>query len=698
MPAHHLEPHAPRSVSRRVRHVRRSRGVRLLVSRLAAFATFAVLATIGATSAADASGYEGLTEAYVCNVETGRYLDADGRYGNSGRYNVSTSFSPTGDDEWRIDRLDDGRYTLRNMEKRTYLDADGADKNWNVDGSLSVRGDDKWTVVDVAGGGVALYSEYRQRYLDALGNDANWNVHTTPAVEATGVWLIVPLDEECVPGMLSAVSPATPAPTAAAVAPTPAPAPTAAPTTAPATPVPATATPVPAATSTPVPPTPTAVPPAPTPVPATPTPIPTPAPPAAVVLSADGPDDAELKAPITGVHRTVQAVGPNQLNSVEASFGPLDPTGLAKGAVDLRSNEFNFVAVIDLSQSTIDGRPGCGEDEDGDGRVGSVVDCEIVAVLSVLDEIRVAGGDATRVGMVGFSASAAAADVHPDEGVQLLTGIDTDADGSGTADIADVLRSVEPTEFDRRPMIHAFTEYELLHGTNYHDAAEAACSVVATAASEAPDVPTIVAFFSDGNSIFGGGVDDVLPCGNATFHTIAVGTGAQCTTGSPSLASLSDLTGGICSAITDPTELPDLLPAILVPELTEVSLALDALAPIDLSDALSEPLPTSADVTWNRALDGLPGFATAAEACVLVTVVMAAEPTQVRNCAPLRRATDALTWEWRATAWPGEAPVLVGADTANPSFVPSEPGMYVFEASATDSLGRLWTESVTHNA
>ena len=71
----------------------------------------------------------------------------------------------------------------------------------------------------------------------------------------------------------------------------------------------------------------------------------------------------------------------------------------------------------------------------------------------------------------------------------------------------------------------------------------------------------------------------VLPCGGVVFNTFAVGASSSCAgdpSGLGSLQEIASLTGGTCTEVTDPTDLPDaIVPAIVQSQLTEVAVSLD---------------------------------------------------------------------------------------------------------------------------
>lgn len=627
----------------------RAAGALLVAAMVSTFAATQIAGAAPTGAAQPEQGFDGVTTGYVCNVETGRYLDADGANGNSGRYNVSTSLSPTGDDEWDFERLPDGRFTLQNREKRTFLDADGADKGYNVDGSQSVRDDDKWEAQPLGGGVFVFFNTYRGRFLDAEGIGANWNVHTVAAPSATSQWMVVSLDNSCRLGMGPTPTPVPPAPT-----PTP--------------------TPEPIATATPLP------------APAAP-PFET------VTLTAPVPLAVAERLPVISPSSEMRLLGSDQASSIEVAVDAFDGDVLS-GRVELATNRFNFLAAIDISQSTIDGRPGCGGDEDGDGIIGSVVDCEIVAALDVVGRLQAGGAQGSQVGVVGFSASAAAADVSPEPGQQQLAAPSADANANGIADVVEVIRSLEATDFDQRPNIGLFTTKNLLHGTNFHDAAVAACDVSAGSNS----APTLVAFISDGRSMLGGGVEDLLPCGNTTFHSFAVGAGASCSNGTPSLQDLADRTGGSCAEVDDPENLPDILPALLIPEIVSISMTVDGGSPIDLTGSIIDAvLPAAGDLSFALDTTADPALqqaiATATELCITALAVVGGQEVPVANCSMVERPDGSLEYAWQTTDAPA-AVALSDPAAPSPTFVPSAVGTYAFAVAMVDSLGRSWTDTI----
>ena len=118
---------------------------------------------------------------------------------------------------------------------------------------------------------------------------------------------------------------------------------------------------------------------------------------------------------------------------------------------------------------------------------------------------------------------------------------------------------------------------------------------------------------SDGVASAGADVTTVLPCGGVVFNTFAVGSLSSCAgdpSGLGSLQEIANLTGGTCTEVDDPTDLPDeIIPAIVQSQLTQVAVSLDqtlngssdsafvALTNADIAPDLPQQGPAS--VNWN---------------------------------------------------------------------------------------------------
>lgn len=365
--------------------------------------------------------------------------------------------------------------------------------------------------------------------------------------------------------------------------------------------------------------------------------------------------------------------------------------GVVTGGANLTAfeveTELNVVNVIDVSGSTTQaqfgGDAGCGEDENNDGLTGTILDCEILAVLEL--NTRFADDPRVRTALSIFARRAATADVGPEDGRQVFTRPLTDADASGVADFEEATRSVEEER------VRQFTNTTVTGGTNFERAAAEACEIAAAGTAER----TIVAFVSDGFSE-AGDLSDELPCGDTTFFAFAVGPNSDCageTAGRPTLNEMAALTGGTCTAVIDPTDLPELLAATISPEVIGATLSIDGGAPIDVSDSLGETLPATGALSLSYDLeDALDG---AQELCFTVVVRDSRGETPLSTCSAVRQSDGLYQYRWELVDRTGPPVALIGDTTPTPSFVAFDDGVYTFRFTATDSTGRSFSDETT---
>jgi hypothetical protein len=266
-----------------------------------------------------------------------------------------------------------------------------------------------------------------------------------------------------------------------------------------------------------------------------------------------------------------------------------------------------LVYVFDLSQSTLRGA-GCGGDPNGDGRRDTALDCEIAAATA-LNEQAVASGAVAEVGLVGFADGGVAADLAPAAGPQDLVAPDLDDDGDGTPNVVEAMASAfsarrgEPVGFTAHSEVTTLT-----NATTFSAGIETACDILA--ATTSPN--RVVVFLSDGINGAGVPVSSVLPCeAEATFQTFAAGPDAGCDLPSEfgTLQDMADLTDGTCTAVSDLAQLPQILEAVVAPQLLRVELAIDGGSPVDISNVVSPVLPREGpdDITVVYAIPALTG-------------------------------------------------------------------------------------------
>ncbi|MGH3680088.1 MAG: choice-of-anchor P family protein [Natronosporangium sp.] len=266
--------------------------------------------------------------------------------------------------------------------------------------------------------------------------------------------------------------------------------------------------------------------------------------------------------------------------------GPVTVTGTAAVGTGEPVANTALIYVVDVSGST-------GAISDCPAGGDTVLDCEVAAAIA-LNQEAVALQTVGAVGAVGFATDAAATDVRPAAGNQLVTGPDSDEDGNTVPDVEQVLGSAQIgqiTDFT--------TTHSLGNGTVFLNPIEEATTVAAD-----PDNTmdrTIVAFLSDG---FDGG-PNIGPAlagvpEEVDFFTFAIGSGSQCAAPQNSLQQIADQTGGLCTQVPDVADLPDFLPGVIASELTSLTLQVDGDpgTPItDTAPSLPEQGPTDAVYT-----------------------------------------------------------------------------------------------------
>lgn len=302
---------------------------------------------------------------------------------------------------------------------------------------------------------------------------------------------------------------------------------------------------------------------------------------AAAVAAPLGPGPHDTAIPSTGQRLSIAITQPAEHGTL-----PLDPgTGELRGQCALGAvppQTFNVVYVIDVSGSTdlnymhtfgippvdvngdgIAGGPG--DDVNGDGEAGDILDGELAGVLALNASL----GDAAtvNVGVVAFASHAGAADVDPAAGVQLSTGLRTDHDADGTADVVQVLRSVDSSYFSPvGGQIGLFTlvpRETLGTNTNFAEALGAANAALATFPSADRN---LVFFLSDGRSSPGSRcVDgDCVPqlAAAAAAHTTVNTFGVGDSIDDVDLRFIATRTGGTFTAVPEPSQLSAVLPVV----------------------------------------------------------------------------------------------------------------------------------------
>ncbi|MET0235824.1 MAG: choice-of-anchor P family protein, partial [Kibdelosporangium sp.] len=270
-------------------------------------------------------------------------------------------------------------------------------------------------------------------------------------------------------------------------------------------------------------------------------------------------------------------------NNIVVPQGPVTVTGTASVGTGVAVKDTALTYVLDVSGSTA-----------GACSTTNILACEIAAGKALNNR---AADPNTVVGTVGaavFATGGAAADVGPAGGEQLLTTPTTDANSNGTRDIDEVLNSAVIGGLNQ------FTGRGVGTGTDFVSGINAA-NAVTTAQTEARK---IVMFLSDGSQA----TDVTGPAGavpaDTTYFTFAVGGGASCNFGNynASLQAIADLTGGTCTSVPDPANLPDVVPGIIASKLVSLTLSVDngpATAITNVTPGLPQTGPAQVSYTVN---------------------------------------------------------------------------------------------------
>lgn len=271
-----------------------------------------------------------------------------------------------------------------------------------------------------------------------------------------------------------------------------------------------------------------------------------------------------------------------------------------------------LIYVLDVSGSTdMQERPGCGGDQNGDGRLDRVLDCELAAAKALNDHA-VRAGTIGEVGVAVFGSTASPADVGPAAGSQLITTPAADTDGRGGRDVDQVFSSAF-SNFNLATGgsggLTLFTPVSMVGDTNYASGIQAALSVAA--ASTKPN--KLVVFLSDGENRIGGNISTLLASvpSNVTFQTFAVGGDSSCTGDPLGLGSLDQIartTGGVCTPVSNVAALPDILPRVIAAQLTSLDLRVETASATPISAAeISPGLPQTGPqtVSYSTTVAGL---------------------------------------------------------------------------------------------
>jgi hypothetical protein len=300
-----------------------------------------------------------------------------------------------------------------------------------------------------------------------------------------------------------------------------------------------------------------------------------------------------------------------------------------------------LIYVFDLSASTREGE-GCGRDRNHDGLTDTPLDCEIAAA-NALNTQAIANGTVGEVGLVGFASGAVSADLSDETGIQSLVDPAADDDADGTPNVIGAMESAFTGNRQQPVGFHEYTDVTTSTTTTAFSAGiSAACELIA----ETANPNRLVVFLSDGANRGGEDVADVLPCATAAvFQTFAAGSGASCDQPSEfgGLDVVAELTDGSCTTVSDLAQLPDILEAVVVPQILRVQLTVDGGEPIDISQAgtpsLPEPGPSTIQIDYP--IPALPEGDH--ELCLIVFASDAGGPGSIESCSPVGSGGGRLT-------------------------------------------------------
>jgi hypothetical protein len=362
----------------------------------------------------------------------------------------------------------------------------------------------------------------------------------------------------------------------------------------------------------------------------------------------------------SGVDCSVEVTTP--ANGAVLPSSPVAVTGFATVGAAVPDPRTTMTYVMDLSGST-DQPGGCGGDPNNDGSSNTILDCEIAA-LTELHNQAILLGTIFDIGIAVFASSGATADMAPGAPNELLTGPNTDLGrpGSpnnvpnGVPDVLDILRSAESDVSGGPGTLDLFASRSVGQVTSFG----AGLGAAATALSASAQPRQLVVFVSDGLSNTPPSVAAALatfPPG-ANVYTFAVGASSNCDSdpfGLGSLRDISDATSGTCTNVPNPSNLPSILPGVVMSQLVGLELTLDGVpalitnitpglpqqgpATVNYSTTLPTPAPGQHTICAEATCSDASGVVDPTE-CKVFTVLAPNHPPDAR-CHDVSVAADA---------------------------------------------------------
>jgi len=289
-----------------------------------------------------------------------------------------------------------------------------------------------------------------------------------------------------------------------------------------------------------------------------------------------------------------------------------------------------LIYVFDVSGSTVEPSGGdCGGDLNGDSISNTILDCEVAAVMAINSAV-ISANAADEVGIAGYGELGFTADMLPGGGADdFITAPDADSH------VDTVAASVFTTVAGSTCGIDQYTHIPVGCSTNF-GAGLAAIQPILTASTNGTN---LIFFFSDGESTvgtiadFNTALDDIVASG-AVIQSFAIGDVAACTAGAVgTLEQMSSATGGECHQVTEPADLPDLLPEFIGSTLESLEIEVDGGGRVAIeNDDIDPDLPQEgpASVSYSTSVSSLaPGDHLI---CVTATGSDVSGPVEVTAC------------------------------------------------------------------
>jgi hypothetical protein len=291
-----------------------------------------------------------------------------------------------------------------------------------------------------------------------------------------------------------------------------------------------------------------------------------------------------IASPMTAVTSGWSSADAAASVTIQAPDGAQAGPVTLSGRVSLEAGQVTSVLyVVDATRSTAeptgadcsgDGVVTADDDDNGDGSVGDVLDCEIAGVQAL--NASLSGKEGVQAGLVGFANDAATANLDPAGNADFVAPGETGGDVRPRID--SVARSLDQSE------IGLYTFHDLGGsgaGTAFNRAIEESLDTLSTA----PAGPKWVMFLSDGQSKIKDSVLDELTASGVRLRSFAIGADASCVSFA-SLSKLAQATGEKCVRVEDPAALSTELAASQPDAVNGVSVAINGVAVAAQVDAV----------------------------------------------------------------------------------------------------------------